>query len=192
VPPVNGAQAGLDGQQWTSVPFAPACLAFLQAEWDKIPAAAATNRSLIDHPDLNSGVQNQHRLELLRTRRQPLLEQIPTNTSWFEVRYLTAEHVHQLLVIGRCGWDSPSDSNELARVAQRCSKLLATDPSKWAHPLLWGHSREGPFTILEGNNRLVALAGTVPRLDFTLPVYVGLSTMPCLWHLPDPFPVAGA
>ena len=44
--------------------------------------------------------------------------------------------------------------------------------------------RHGPFTILEGNNRMVAYAASgaeavIPR------VYVGVSPSPCIWHGPD-------
>ena len=179
------AERPLSEQKWEPVSFSHPCLAFLRAEWDKIPAPTAAHRSLIDHPDLTSNAENAQRLQLLRTRREPLLRRAPSDTAWFEVSYLRPNHLTELLVIGRCGWDSKTDANELLRVAARCSKPLATDPSAWTQPLLWGHTRQGPFTILEGNNRLVALAAAFPRPAFQLSVYVGLSAAPCLWHLLD-------
>jgi hypothetical protein len=42
----------------------------------------------------------------------------------------------------------------------------------------------GPFSILEGNNRLTAYACST-HSGLNTPVFVGLSPMRCLWHLVD-------
>lgn len=52
-------------------------------------------------------------------------------------------------------------------------------------PILWGHSRAGPFTIPQGNHKLTALSGSPHPKDFALAVYVGLSSAACYRHLPD-------
>ena len=51
---------------------------------------------------------------------------------------------------------------------------------------MWGHDRGGPFTILEGNNRLIAYASTAPRPALEVSVFIGLSKSPCFWHRADP------
>jgi hypothetical protein len=114
------------------------------------------------------------------------MERVPRDTAWYEVRYLEREHLGQLLVIGRCGWDDGADRNELLAVAKRRRLVLETPPDKWSAPILWGHRRTGPLTILEGNNRFVAYAATTAPPALWIPVYVGLSENRCVWHLPDP------
>jgi hypothetical protein len=54
-------------------------------------------------------------------------------------------------------------------------------------PILWGHSKAGPFTIIEGNKRLIAYAAT-GETTINIPVLIGLSPMRCLWHILDQAP----
>src|SRR5262245_22025454 len=185
MPPPAAHSPSLSHQRWTSVSFHHVRLAFLRAEWHKIPGSSQATRFLIDRPDLTSHIDNERRRCLLEEHRAPLLRHVPHDTSWFEVNHLFPNHLEELLVIGRCGWDSPDDGNQLALVAKRCPRPLQDLPHTWAQPIFWGHSRRGPFTILEGNNRLVALAGSTPIPEFQLSLYIGLSSAPCRWHLPD-------
>jgi hypothetical protein len=171
---------------WQPVTVHAVHLAFVSAEWPKLPLAMPAERHLIDAPDLTNASENERRRALLYSWRKPLMEKVPRGTSWYEVRYLERRHLDELLVIGRCGWDDVADRNELPMVAKREHLVLATPPAEWSEPILWGHDRSGPFTILEGNNRLVAYAATSVPPTLKIPVYIGLSPSRCCWHLPDP------
>src|SRR5579884_657710 len=74
------------------------------------------------------------------------------DTRWFFVEFLRSSHLDELRAMGRCGWDDPSDLNELRKVAIRWNEQL-TVPQHWnPPPVLWGHTMKGPFTILDGNH----------------------------------------
>jgi hypothetical protein len=161
-------------------------LAFLKAEFADIADTTSDDARLVTTPDLGASAQNERRRELLCRRRGRLLMYVPDSTEWFEVRYLEEPHLHQLRAINFRSWNSPGvDKNELPKVARRIRIPLQAAPSEWASPILWGHTRRGPFTVLEGNNRLTAYAGARSRQRLHIPVYVGLSRDPCCWHLPD-------
>lgn len=159
-------------------------LAFLSGERDKF-ALCSSGRASIESPDLGDRNQNQFRRRLLRSRRGPLLDEVPESTRWHEVRFLMGDHLGELLVIGSGDWVGRREAHQLLGVASRRPVGLRQAPGEWAAPVLWGHDRAGPFTILEGNHRLVAYAGATapPRLE--IPVVVGLSSETCYWHRPD-------
>ena len=161
-------------------------LAFLTAEFRYISDTTPGDADLITKPNLQDTAQNRQRRELLYRRRGALLKQIPDSTEWFEVQYLERWHLHQLRAINHRYWTSPGvDDNELLKVARRMRITLLLQPEEWAAPILWGHTRKGPLTVLEGNNRLVAYAAVRHRLRLGVRVYVGLSGEPCCWHAPD-------
>jgi hypothetical protein len=176
----------LEYQSWRVVTIDAVHLAFARAEWHRLPGTTPAERHLIDSADLTDDAENKRRRQLLYGLREPLMRWVPSDTAWYEVQYLEAGHLGELLVIGRCCWDDAADRNELPKVARRRSLVLNTPPARWSEPILWGHSRTGPFTILEGNKRLVAYAATSTPPKMKIPVYVGLSPTRCIWHLPDP------
>lgn len=177
-------------ESWRSVGVHSVFAAFLNAEIEKFAPIAARYGlplSRISSPNVLDPGDNALRMTVLYAGRRQLLGEIPPDTSWHEVAHLRDEHLDEIRVIGRCGWDATDDSdeNELRKVAAR--KLL---PSKkpwqaWPAVILWGHSAAGPFTILEGNNRLVAYAAR-PSGDLAIPVLVGISPSFCFWHRLDP------
>lgn len=176
----------LSAELWHPVSNAEACLAFLRAEWDKEAERTAWyDRILIDEPDLGDPSQNAIRRLILGSWRAPLLDKIPTDTSWFRVHFLHESHLDEIFVIGSDDWRDPGDKNELLQVAKRRGKALNGLPTDWHPPLLWGHSQEGPFTILEGNNRLVNYAASASRPPLEIVCFIGLSPSPCVWHEPD-------
>lgn len=180
--------ARLAGEQWTAVSQHAMVLPFLRAEWDRWPVTRWIDRRLVDEADLTDRVANRLRKGVLFMARGRLFQSIPTDTKWFEVQNLRDEHLQELRVIGRCGWEHPSDRNELRKVALRRDKPLKLPPAQWDAPVLWGHTMEGPFTILEGNNRLASYAGDAAHAGtLDLPCIIGLSAQPCYWHLADPF-----
>jgi hypothetical protein len=183
----------LSDEHWRRVDNSEACLAFLLAEWDKEAGRTAWyDKALIENPDLADPTQNAIRRLILGSWRAPLLDKIPVDTTWFRVDSLREAHLHQLFVIGSDDWRDPEDHNELLQVGRRRGEPLDRPPSDWHAPLLWGHGRSGPFTILEGNNRLVNYAATRERPPLEITCFIGLSPSPCVWHEPDrPFP-AGA
>jgi hypothetical protein len=176
----------LADETWISATHAEVCLAFLRAEWEKVPEITRWHdRRLVDAPDLANWHENSLRRLILGSWREPLLAHIPADTSWWRVRSLRHTHTTELLVIASDDWRDPLDGNELLNVARRRGETLRTKPADWSPPILWGHEREGPFTILEGNNRLVNYAASVPNSAFAVECFVGLSPSPSVWHLPD-------
>jgi hypothetical protein len=182
----------LRDEQWTAVSVNAPYLAFLKAEWyrwEEKGFFTVANRPLVTHPNIHDETENKSRSELLWKVRGGLLERVPSDTEWFEVKFLRREHLSQLRVIGRCGWDDPTrkDSNEIFKVVARKPMPALADVATWQPPLLWAHDRDGPFTILEGNNRLTAYAGAKADIALDLPCFVGLSAQRCFWHLADAF-----
>jgi hypothetical protein len=156
-------------------------LAWLRAERHKW---ASKRPALLDDPDLDSPTENRHRLRLLYAIRGFFVMEIPPDTVWYEVRNLQHAHLGELHAIDIAGWTDRADRNEIVKVAMRKPSPLRKPPPEWELPILWGHSRAGPFTILEGNTRLSAYAGS-GLSDLDIPILVGLSPMMCLWHIHD-------
>ena len=184
----------LSDENWSAVSVDEAWHAFLKTEWDKwSPLTQWVDRRLVMEPNIDDLVENRLRASLIAALRGPLLQRLPTDTQWFKVNFLRDEHLPELRVIGRCGLDSPADENEVLEVAKRRPRpLIKTQMPLWEPPMLWGHSKAGPFTILEGNHRLIAYAGSQRRAAaLAMPCYVGLSSQPCYWHLADQFSARG-
>jgi len=140
--------------------------------------------ALLDNPNLENSDQNRARLRLLYWARNLFVLEIPADTEWFEVRNLRHEHIGELLVVNHPAWTDIADKNELHNVAKRKAKPMRKPLFEWDPPILWGHDRNGPFTIMEGNNRLVSYVCS-GQTDLDIPVFVGLSRLKCLYHLPD-------
>ncbi len=140
--------------------------------------------SLLDQANINDAEENRARLRLLYLIRSPFVVEIPPDTKWYEVRNLTDGELGQLHVVNYGDWKSPGDKNELAKVAARKKLELQQAPATWEPPILWGHEKEGPFTIIEGNNRLTAYVGS-GETDLDIAVFVGLSPLRCVWHIHD-------
>jgi hypothetical protein len=122
--------------------------------------------------------------------RAQLLGEIPPDTRWHCVRSVRlSDHIDELRVIRSADWidknAAPGDDRRLSRVAAWRAKQMTDAPHQWAPPILWGHSRRGPFTIIEGNNRLTALAHNEPNSSVPIMTYIGLSDVPCFWHEDD-------
>jgi hypothetical protein len=179
-------QAHLENEAWTGSSFSAVVLAFLKAEWNKWPLLAEHgDRRLITEPDITDARQNDARLSLLRQVRRRLLDHVPANTQWFEVRHLEVRHFWALRNIHQFEWSRFSGTNELLDMVRVRPEPLRGAPDGW-QPILWAHEHIGPFTILEGNHRLAALANApAQHQSIRLAAYVGLSPSPCGWHRPD-------
>jgi hypothetical protein len=188
----------LSQKAWTRVSMHHAVLAWLRAERGTNVALAlgqfpemlwASGLSqLLDHPDLNNPEENRARLRIMYVIRNVFVLEIPPDTEWFEVRNLNDAELSELHTVNHAGWNDLADQNELRKVAARKPIQLSALPSNWETPILWGHDINGPFTIVEGNNRLTAYAGS-GQSGLDIPVLVGLSAMRCHWHLLDSAPL---
>ncbi|MGD8328234.1 MAG: hypothetical protein PVJ49_02280 [Acidobacteriota bacterium] len=175
----------LRDQSWNPISIHRVVLNFLRSEphhWqDLLPERL---HRVVDDPDLDSGEQNAARWRLLHYYRRYLVGEIPPDTAWYEVRHLEDAHLAELMVISRSAFFN-GPPFDLREVSARKPIPLQTPPEQWQPPILWGHSEDGPFTILEGNHRLTAYAAA-PTGTLSIPSYVGISTMPCHWHALDP------
>jgi hypothetical protein len=181
---VNGLS--LAGEVWEPANLNAVCLVFLKAEWYKHPDNSRGQYSnLLESPALGDANEDQIRSWLLAKTRDPLLWYIPSSTDWFMVKHLRRRHFTELHVINHSDWTSSADRNELLKVSRRRPEPLYGPSTSWASPILWGHSKAGPFTILEGNHRLTALAGSTDSPEMPLIVYIGLSKSMCHWRLLD-------
>jgi hypothetical protein len=176
----------LADETWTPCSEDAVWLAYLRSEWNRVARLnPEADERIVSAANLASSGENDERCRLLATIRWPLIEAIPADTRWFEVHTLRAEHIEELHVIGHCGWDHPhgEDANELTAVSARRQIPLHGD-LHCCEPILWGHAPQGPFTILEGNQRLIAWARAATTPAVSLNAYVGLSPSACEWHIP--------
>jgi hypothetical protein len=139
----------------------------------------------IDSPDVNDPKENHTRLRLLYYVRAKFFAEIPPDTQWYEVMHLTDNELDELHVVAHVDPWMAADKNELREVAARCPASLTTLPNNWQRPILWGHEKSGPFTIFEGNHRLIAYASSPSPPSLKISVFVGLSATPCMWHIHD-------
>lgn len=174
---------------WPEVSANEVTWAFLCSEFDQRVEPGYRARLLaafpgiVNRPNFNDPHENLNRHLALQSIRSGLLHWLPLSTRWSKTR-LKHTQVDRLRVFGRSGLDGPHDRNEVTQVAARVDWTLTAPPSQWKPVVLWGHDRRGPFTILEGNHRIVSAVRS--GVAFDIEVYVGLSSDFCYWHLPDP------
>jgi hypothetical protein len=175
----------LANASWTPVTVHHVVAEFLlserQTNFDFIPQGT----SYIDAPNVNDPGENHERLRVFYSKRAIFFLEIPPDTQWFEVKNLTDNELDELHVVAHRPFMSATDKNELRRVAARLPKTLKTQPASWRRPILWGHKESGPFSIFEGNHRLIAYASLPSPPELNIPVFVGLSPTLCCWHIHD-------
>jgi hypothetical protein len=184
----------LADMSWTEISIHHVVLEFLRGEQKttkfKIPQEW---QPVIDDPDLSDPLENQKRLRLLYIPRAIFTIEIPPDTVWWEVCGLTDNELGQLYVSAKHNpaWDT--HGNQLEQVAAAIPVTgLDAPPSAWpGRIILWGHDRKGPFSIMEGNHRMLAYTQAPSRPPLRLDVYVGLSPSYCYWHYADPDFCAG-
>lgn len=169
---------------WTRVSIHKVVLEFLRSEEQRIPPGPLA--AVLNSPNLSDANENHQRLRWLYVIRRWLIGEIPPDTVWYRVDNLTDSELNELYGIARCGLDDPKgvDKNELFNVAKRMPEPLRQPPSSWKMPILWGHTKTGPFTIVEGNHRLRAYVSS-NQTGISIPVLIGLSTTPFFFHIFD-------
>jgi hypothetical protein len=139
---------------------------------------------IVDNPDLANPEENHKRMRLFYIVRAIFLIEVPLDAEWYEVESLTENEFDDLYTSARHGQEWAG--RKLREAAIGTAPLtLRTEPKDWARIILFGHSRTGPFSILEGNRRLIAYvqANATPQLKTK--ICVGISPSLCHWHLPD-------
>ncbi len=156
---------------------------------------------LVKTPNLSDPSENAKRRALLFLRHGSLWRELPDDTEWFEAQ-IQKDDLERIRVFPRAQWRKLARGNyaltEILKVIaagrkaenaflQKISELRAFVSSKETDPgavLLIGINATGPFTILDGNHRLVAASLAMPlRLD-RVRVYCGLSPkmINCCWY----------
>jgi hypothetical protein len=179
---------------WTRVSMHKVVWAWLRAERDTKVARRLSQlpellwspglSKLLDHPDFENPNENRARLRILYMIRSLFVVEIPPDTVWYEVCNLTDSELGELRTVNYGDWTEAAEQNQLAKVAARKRLALGVPPSDWDPPILWGHGKNGLFTILEGNHRLAAYVAS-GRSDLNIPAFVGLSPTACVWHILD-------
>jgi len=178
----------LASKNWKPISLHNVVAAWLRAERAEVNKRVTVSVTrLLDQPDFNDPSENRERLRLLYRIRNLFVLEIPPDTAWFEVDSLTDAELPELYAINHHNWTDAADRNELAKVAVRKNLILRGTPSAWDPPILWGHDKYGPFTILEGNHRLAAYVAS-GKSSLSIPVLVGLSMLACHLHRPDNSP----
>lgn len=186
----------LADMEWTPTTVHRVVLPWLRAERDKyaktfaqLPADfwPAGLDALLDNASTSLDEENRARLSLFYHSRLVFLVEIPPDTAWYEVRNLRHKDLVELRAVNYGPWIDPNraDQNELFKVAERRKDIEYQTPwSEWQPPILWGHDRNGPFTIIEGNHRLIGYVRS-NLTDLNVPAFVGLSPTGCHWHIID-------
>jgi hypothetical protein len=171
---------------WRQITIHHVIAAFLHAERNTRFNRYQPWLSLIDTPNLTDPLENHKRLRLLYFFRAKFMVEVPTDTAWYEVAFLSENDTNALYLSARHNpkWDA--EGNRLDLVAQAVKEPITANPTDWARVILWGHDKTGPFTILEGSHRMLGYAYATPRPPLNIAVYVGLSPSYCFWHSFDP------
>ena len=158
-------------------------------------------RALVTTPNLSDSNENAKRRALLFIRHDALWRELPQSTEWFEVEVRTAD-LRRIRVFPRAQWRKLARGDfallEIARcvasnrhLAEEAFFSKIGDLRRWLEQdtdagavLLIGLNKSGPFTILDGNHRLVAATLTSPQTVRRFRFFCGLSPRmaECCWY----------
>jgi O-antigen/teichoic acid export membrane protein len=160
---------------------------------------------LVTTPALDDASENRVRRALLFVRHGPLWRELPPGTEWFRAE-INAADLQRIRVFPRAQWRKLAGGDfSITQVAQRIvderhssrtpeafrAKIedLRTHFQTFGAPvpgavLLIGLSESGPFTILDGNHRLLAAMLASPDAVNRLEFFCGLSPKmaQCCWY----------
>lgn len=175
---------------------------FQSPEFQEFQAVGA---HLVSAPDLTDVLENRFRRALLFVRHGALWRELPKGTEWFEAEVRSAD-LHRIRVFPRAHWRKLALGDfTITQVAQRIADdrfrnrtpdaflakikdlldhLQEDDASVAGAVLLIGMNESGPFTILDGNHRLLAATlagpGAVDRLRFFCALSPNMNR--CCWY----------
>jgi hypothetical protein len=173
---------------WTEITINNVVSEFLRGERHRYDP---TCFPVIDNPNLSDPLENHQRMRLLYLPRAIFWIEVPLDTKWYEVAYLTESELDELYVSARHNPEWDRAGNKLDQVSAVAKEPLKSPPDSWARIILWGHDKTGPFSIIEGCHRMLGYAHANPRPRLNVPVYVGLSPSYCVWHYADPVAYLG-
>jgi hypothetical protein len=157
-------------------------------------------RSIVMVPNYEDANENAKRRALLFLRHFSLWKEIPPDTEWFEVEVKEAE-LDRIQVFPRAHWrkiargnfvitnvvehlqarHNKADSQFLEKIAAVRARLVHEQPLAGSVVLI-GLNESEPFTVIDGNHRLVAavLENRVHRLRFVCGLSPKMSH--CCWY----------
>jgi O-antigen/teichoic acid export membrane protein len=160
-------------------------------------------RGLVTTPHLNDPRENARRRALLFIRHFALWRELPPGTEWFEVEIRTAD-LAQIRVFPRAQWRKLARGDfNITRIAERLRRFRSHSVSEAAFlskiaalrdglrqnidpgaVLLIGLNESEPFTVLDGNHRLVAAILKSPETVLRFRFLCGLSPRmtECCWY----------
>jgi O-antigen/teichoic acid export membrane protein len=160
-------------------------------------------RELVTKPRFEDPAENAKRRALLFIRHFPLWRELPKGTEWYEVE-IKREDLDQIRVFPRALWRKFARGNfTLTTVIERIRAYRGRDLAvktfiakiaslqEWLRQdnaegavLLIGLTESEPFTILDGNHRLVAASTSSPEAMQKLRFLCGLSPRmtECCWY----------
>jgi hypothetical protein len=158
---------------------------------------------LVAAPDLLHAGDNKVRKALLFLRHGALWRELPEDTEWFEAEIGSAD-LHRIRVFPRAHWRKLAVGDfGIKQIAQRIEDESYPDRAPGAFRakiedlrsqmnqdtvagavLLIGLTEGGPFTILDGNHRLLAAMLTSPEAVNRFRFFCGLSPKmtQCCWY----------
>ena len=162
-----------------------------------------TLSELVTAPNLGARMENQLRRALLFIQHGSLWRELPQDTEWFEVEVAAAD-LPRIRVFPRAQWRKLAQGKfAITRIAQRVAtgeyndaldqeflakiyrlRADAASEATGGAVLLIGRSDGGPFTILDGNHRLLAAMLASPDAMQRFRFYCGISSRMdhCCWY----------
>jgi hypothetical protein len=158
--------------------------------------------SLVDAPDLQNEEENRVRRALLFIRHGALWRELPKTTEWFEAEIRSSD-LHRIRVFPRAHWrklalgdftitqvvqrivaEGYHDEGFRAKIEDLRNHLEYDSTAVAGAVLLIGESESGPFTVLDGNHRLLAAMLATPEAVDRLRFFCGLSPdmAQCCWY----------
>lgn len=179
---------------------------FLQSDFH-LPEFAKYRKSmreLVTSPDLEDPVENALRRALLFVRHGALWRELPRDTQWFQVE-LTEADLYKIRVFPRAQWRKLAQGN--FGITEVCDSIAAgrgraaigekfvgkidslrnvyQQQQTMGAVLLIGQNASGPFTVIDGNHRLVAaILFSAEVVNQKLSLFCGLSPKmdKCCWY----------
>ena len=178
---------------------------FLKNDWQcpELREYQGAVARLLTSSNFADPIENQMRRSLLFIRHGALWRELPRGTEWFEAEIRCAD-LHRIRVFPRAQWRKLARGDfSITQVAERITDAASRHLTTWEFRekiedlqdhvmqnagagaiLIIGLSESDPFTILDGNHRLVAALLASPETVCQLRFFCGLSPRmaQCCWY----------